>query len=258
MTSLVVIPTYNERDNIADLVVRVLEQGDTLDVLVVDDNSPDGTGDIADRLAAANPKRVHVLHRSGRLGLGTAYITGFQYGLAKGYDYLFEMDADFSHDPSYLPLFLEKMGEGYDVVIGSRNIKGGGVRNWPLARRILSRGGSLYARAILGLGVTDATGGFKCFRRQVLESLNLDSIRSNGYSFQIEVNYRCQQLGFRIAEIPIVFTDRVKGGSKMSKGIVLEAMVVVWKLKLEPLFGRINEVRSGRNIKLKAVEPDRR
>jgi len=227
-------------------------------VLVVDDNSPDGTGDIADRLAAANPKRVHVLHRSGRLGLGTAYITGFQYGLAKGYDYLFEMDADFSHDPSYLPLFLEKMGEGYDVVIGSRNIKGGGVRNWPLARRILSRGGSLYARAILGLGVTDATGGFKCFRRQVLESLNLDSIRSNGYSFQIEVNYRCQQLGFRIAEIPIVFTDRVKGGSKMSKGIVLEAMVVVWKLKLEPLFGRINEVRSGRNIKLKAVEPDRR
>jgi len=255
---LVVIPTYNERDNIADLVVRVLKQGDTLDVLVVDDNSPDGTGDIADRLAAANPKRVHVLHRSGRLGLGTAYIAGFQYGLAKGYDYLFEMDADFSHDPSYLPLFLEQMGEGYDVVIGSRNIKGGGVRNWPLARRILSRGGSLYARAILGLGVTDATGGFKCFRRQVLESLNLDSIRSNGYSFQIEVNYRCQQLGFRIAEIPIVFTDRVKGGSKMSKGIVLEAMVVVWKLKLEPLFGRINEVRSGRNIKLKAVEPDRR
>jgi len=234
---LVVVPTYNERENIADLVARVLEQGEIFDLLIVDDNSPDGTGVVADTLAR-HSSRVRVLHRAGRMGLGTAYVAGFQYGLATGYDYLFEMDADFSHDPTYLLLFLQKMREGYDVVIGSRNIKGGGVRNWPLIRRLLSRGGSLYAKTILGLVVTDATGGFKCFNRGVLGQIDLQSVESNGYSFQIELNYRCQQMGFRIGEIPIIFTDRVKGGSKMSRRIVIEAVTMVWKLKMEQLLGR--------------------
>ncbi len=237
MRCLVVVPTYNERDNLEELVYRILEQGDAFDVLVVDDNSPDGTGQVADKVAASVP-RVKVLHRAGRMGLGTAYVAGFRYGLAEGYDLLFEMDADFSHDPAYLPEFLRRMEEGYDVVIGSRNTAGGGVRNWPVGRRLLSRGGSLYAGLILGLKVTDATGGFKCFKRKVLETLDLDSIRSNGYSFQIEVNYRCQQLGFQIGEIPIVFVDRARGGSKMSRRIVLEAMTMVWKLKIEDLFTR--------------------
>jgi dolichol-phosphate mannosyltransferase len=232
---LIVVPTYNERENLAPLVAAVLDQGDMFDVLVVDDNSPDGTGDIADELASKN-SRVHVLHRADRLGLGTAYLAGFRHGLAAGYDYLFEMDADFSHDPSYLPHFLRTMEQGYDIVIGSRNIRGGGVVNWPLSRRLLSRGGSLYAGIILGLSVTDATGGFKCFKRSVLEALNLDAVRSNGYAFQIEMNYRCQQLGFRIGEVPIIFTDRVRGGSKMSRRIVVEAIWMVWKLRLESLF----------------------
>ncbi|MHB0868391.1 MAG: polyprenol monophosphomannose synthase [Chloroflexota bacterium] len=237
MRCLVVVPTYNERDNLGELVTRTLEQGEMLDVLVVDDNSPDGTGELADELAS-RLSRVKVLHRAGRMGLGTAYVAGFRYGLAEGYDFLFEMDADFSHDPAYLTRFLHKVEEGYDVVVGSRNIAGGGVRNWPLTRRLLSRGGSLYAGLILGLDVTDATGGYKCFKRQVLESLDLDSIRSNGYSFQIEVNYRCQQLGFRIGEVPIIFVDRTRGGSKMSRRIVLEAMGMVWRLRLERLLGR--------------------
>jgi len=231
-----VVPTYNERENLAPLVAAVLEQGEELQVLVVDDNSPDGTGDIADELAAGC-SRVHVLHREGRMGLGTAYVAGFRHGLAAGYDYLFEMDADFSHDPTYLPQFLRRMADGYDVVIGSRNIPGGGVVNWPLGRRLLSRGGSLYASTILGLSVTDATGGFKCFKREVLETIDLDALRSNGYAFQIEVNYRCQQLGFQIGEVPIIFTDRIRGGSKMSRKIVFEAVGMVWKLRLESLLG---------------------
>ena len=236
MRCLVVVPTYNERENIAPLVAAVLEQGEMFDVLVVDDNSPDGTGDLADALAAGSP-RVHVLHRAGRMGLGTAYVAGFHHGLAAGYDYLFEMDADFSHDPAYLPKLLRRMEDGFDVVIGSRNIPGGGVVNWPLSRRLLSRGGSLYASTILALSVTDATGGFKCFKRDVLETIDLDALRSNGYAFQIEVNYRCQQHGFRIGELPIVFTDRVRGGSKMSRRIVVEAVGMVWKLRLEGLLG---------------------
>ena len=243
MRCLVIVPTYNERENLREIVDRVLEQGPHFNLLVVDDNSPDGTGELADQLAAENP-RVSVLHRAGRMGLGTAYIEGFQFGITAGYDYLFEMDADFSHDPSYLPRFLERMGEGYDVVIGSRNIAGGGVRNWPLSRRLLSRGGSLYAGMMLGLTVTDATGGFKCFKRQVLQALDLGAIRSNGYSFQIEVNYRCQQLGFRIGEIPIIFVDRTRGKSKMSRGIILEAVKMTWKLKLEQLLSRAPEPAS--------------
>jgi dolichol-phosphate mannosyltransferase len=231
-----VVPTYNERENLAPLVSAVLSQGEMFDVLVVDDNSPDGTGDLADELAAGSA-RVHVLHRAGRMGLGTAYVAGFRHGLAAGYDYLFEMDADFSHDPAYLPRLLERIADGYDVAIGSRNIPGGGVVNWPLGRRLLSRGGSLYAGFILGLSVTDATGGFKCFKREVLEAIDLGALRSNGYAFQIEVSYRCQQLGFRIGEVPIIFADRVLGGSKMSRKIVLEAVGMVWKLRLETLFG---------------------
>lgn len=256
MKSLVVVPTYNERDNIADLVAAILQQGESFDVLIVDDNSPDGTGEIADRLAQLS-SRVRVLHRAGRMGLGTAYVAGFQYGLAADYELLFEMDADFSHDPAYLPCFNAKIAEGYDVVVGSRNIRGGGVRNWPIARRLLSRGGSLYARMILGLDVTDATGGFKCFRRRVLEKLGLESIQSNGYSFQIEVNHRCQRLGFRTTEIPIIFTDRVKGGSKMSRRIVLEAIVMVWKLKLEQLSGKNEALDEQSDIEPKAVKLNR-
>lgn len=251
-----VVPTYNERDNISVLVDSVLQQGEVFDLLIVDDDSPDGTGELADELAKRFP-RLRVLHRTGRMGLGTAYVAGFQYGLAAGYDFLFEMDADLSHDPAYLPRFLTKMAEGYDVVVGSRNIRGGGVRNWPLARRLLSRGGSLYARTILGLAVTDATGGFKCLRRKVVEELNLELIQSNGYSFQIEVNYRCQQLGFRIAEIPIIFVDRIRGGSKMSRKIVMEAMAMVWKLRLECLLGRHGAARAGRSMDPRVVKLNR-
>ncbi len=237
MRCLVVVPTYNERENLGELVGRILEQGEPFDVLVVDDNSPDGTGYLAEELVRGSP-RVRVLHRAGRMGLGTAYVAGFRYGLAAGYDYLFQMDADFSHNPSYLSHFLHKLDEGYDVVIGSRNIPGGGVRNWPLGRKLLSRGGNLYAGLILGLSLSDATGGFRGFKREVLEALQLDSIRSNGYSFQIEVNYRCRQLGFRMGEIPILFVDRARGRSKMSRRIVMEAICMVWKLRLERPSGR--------------------
>jgi len=234
---LVIVPTYNERENLTDLVSLVLQQGEVFDVLVVDDNSPDQTGVLADQLARENP-RVHVLHRRGRMGLGTAYVAGFHYGIAEGYDFLYEMDADFSHNPAYLPKFLDKMSEGYDVVLGTRNRAGGGVRNWSRSRRLLSRGGSLYASALLGLAVTDATGGFKCFKRQVLEALDLDGLRSNGYSFQIEVSYRCQQLGFRIGEVPIIFVDRTRGKSKMNHRIIVEALRMTGKLKLEQLVAR--------------------
>jgi dolichol-phosphate mannosyltransferase len=256
MRCLVVVPTYNERENLGELVERILAQGEQFDLLVVDDNSPDGTGQMADALAASS-RRVNVLHRAGRLGLGTAYVDGFHQGLAAGYDFLYEMDADFSHDPADLPRFLDRMEEGYDVVIGSRLVAGGGVRNWPLARRALSRGGSWYAGAVLGLAVRDATGGFKCFRRQVLEALDLDAIGSNGYSFQIEVNYRCQQLGFRIAEIPIIFTERIRGGSKMSRAIVMEAMGMVWKLKAEQIFGARKPALAESRIGAKAARARR-
>ena len=237
MRCLVVIPTYNERENLLDLVLRIFAQGDHFDVLVVDDNSPDGTGELADAIAERSD-RLHVLHRAGRMGLGTAYLDGFRLGLAGGYDVLFEMDADFSHDPTYLPRFIEAIESGYDVVVGSRNIPGGGVRNWPLSRVLLSRGGSLYAGLILGLSVSDATSGFKAFRRQVLEAIDLDAIGSNGYAFQIEMNYRCQQLGFRIGETPIIFVDRTRGQSKMSTRIAVEAMHMVWQLRLNGVFRR--------------------
>jgi dolichol-phosphate mannosyltransferase len=232
MNALVIVPTYNERDNLPRLVPRILEQGDgaTFHVLVVDDNSPDGTGAVADELAAAD-RRVDVLHRDGKRGLGTAYVAGFKWALEHGFDYVFEMDADFSHDPDDLPRLLRAAAEG-DVAVGSRWVGDGGTRNWSMLRTFVSRGGSLYAKIILGIPVNDLTSGFKCFSSYVLRGLDLDSIHSNGYAFQVEVNYRCHRLGYRIAEVPIVFVDRRVGQSKMSPWIVLEAMGVVWKLRL--------------------------
>lgn len=234
---MVVVPTYNERDNIERLVRAILGQGDDIEVLIVDDNSPDGTGRIADGLAQADP-RVHVIHRAGKLGLGSAYREGFRYALGSGAEYIVEMDADFSHDPAMLPIFLDKIRE-YDLVIGSRYLHGVSVVNWPIRRLILSYCASVYTRLITGLSISDCTGGFKCFRRKVLEAIDLDRIRSDGYSFQIEMNYRCVEKGFRVGEIPIIFIDRHAGTSKMSKKIVREAVVMVWKLKIGSLLRRI-------------------
>jgi len=227
---LIVVPTYNERENLRALrgeVGRVLPEAD---MLIVDDASPDGTGDVADELAANDP-RVRVLHRPGKLGLGTAYREGFRTALREGYDIVFEMDADFSHAPGDLPRLLEAVRDGADLAIGSRYVRGGGTRNWGLVRKLISRGGSLYARTILGVSIRDLTSGFKCFRRSALESLDLDALRSEGYSFQIEVTYRLLRGGRRVVEVPIVFVDRRVGLSKMSRRIVIEAVGVVWKLR---------------------------
>lgn len=229
--AIVVIPTYNEKENIQKLVPEILKEGEEFEVLIVDDNSPDGTGEIADKLAEQYPDKVHVLHRPCKLGLGSAYREGFKFALAHGADYIFEMDADFSHDPKYLPEFLKMMNE-YDLVIGSRYKNGISVVNWPLRRLILSLLATKYVRLITGLKLTDCTTGYKCFKRKVLETLDLDSILSNGYSFQIEVNYRVHKLGFKIGELPIVFIDRHSGSSKMSGSIIREALYIVWKLRL--------------------------
>lgn len=228
---LVITPTYNERENIGRLVRLVLEQDDRLDVLIIDDASPDGTGEIADALAADEP-RVHVLHRSGKLGLGTAYIAGFRWGIERGYDWLFEMDADFSHDPVHLPQFIEALAE-YDVVLGSRYLGGRvTVVNWPVTRLLLSYFANVYARTITGVPMADLTSGFKAFRREVLEAIALDRVESEGYAFQIEMTVRAAKRGFRIGEIPIVFVDRTQGQSKMSRKIIREAVWKVWKLRL--------------------------
>ena len=235
--ALVVIPTYNEILNLPLIVPQILQQDPRLEVLVVDDNSPDGTGKLADELAAADP-RVHVLHRPGKAGLGKAYIAGFQWALERGYDFILEMDADFSHDPKYLPQFLEAIQHA-DLVIGSRYRNGVNVINWPISRLFLSLGANQYARWITGLPLTDSTGGFKCFRRVVLESIDLDRVRSNGYSFQIEMSFRAWKKGFQLAEVPIVFTDRVEGQSKMNKRIVREAIWMVWWLRLQGIAGRL-------------------
>jgi len=230
--SLVVIPTYNEIENLQALVEKVLAQG-AFDVLIVDDHSPDGTGELAETLTTRFPKRVAVLHRAGKQGLGTAYRAGFNYALTRGYQHIFEMDADFSHDPRALPALRAAL-EDVDVVLGSRYVRGGETKNWPIARRLLSQGGSLYAALILGLPFHDLTGGFKGFSARVLQSLDLDAIRSNGYAFQIEVTYRAYQGGFRIVERPITFVDRRLGHSKMRPAIVAEAIRIVWSLR----FGR--------------------
>ena len=232
---LVVIPTYNERTNIPLLVPAILLQDPRLEVLVVDDNSPDGTGQLADDLARADA-RVHVLHRPAKAGLGKAYLAGFRWALDHGYDYVFEMDADFSHDPKFLPEFLRAV-EDADLVIGSRYKAGVNVINWPMSRLLLSIGANQYARIVTGLPLDDSTGGFKCFRRRVLEAIALDRVKSNGYSFQIEMSFLAWKKGFRLREIPIVFTDRVEGQSKMSKKIVREAIWMVWWLRLRSLTG---------------------
>jgi dolichol-phosphate mannosyltransferase len=251
VASLVILPTYNERENLERIVAAVLSQSDDFDVLVVDDNSPDGTGQIADTLAAAHPKRVHVLHRAGKLGLGTAYIMGFLWALEHDYQQVFEMDADFSHDPADLVRLRDAVVHGgADVAVGSRWVAGGGTRNWSFLRTFISRGGSFYARMVLGMPVRDLTSGFKCFSRHVLADLNLQGVRSNGYGFQVELNYRCYQRGFRVAEVPIVFVDRRVGKSKMGSHIVLEAMLVVLGLRVQSLLGRRQSATAARYSKI--------
>ena len=236
--ALVILPTYNERENLEPIVRAVLAADDRVDVLVVDDSSPDGTGEVADALAGSEP-RVSVLHRARKEGLGKAYVAGFKHALERGYAYVFEMDADFSHDPKDLPRFLAEMEAGADVCLGSRRVAGGRTVNWGAGRKLLSAGGSLYARTILGAPVHDLTGGFKCFRRRVLEAIPLDEVRSSGYAFQIELTWRALRKGFRVVEIPIVFEDRRVGQSKMSGAVFREAVVNVWKLRLDALRGRL-------------------
>ncbi len=231
--ALIVVPTYNERENAPGIAARLLEALPGVEVLFVDDNSPDGTGELLDELAARDP-RVHVMHRAGKLGLGTAYVEGFTWGLARAYDYLFEMDADGSHDPRYLRDMLALAEDGADVVIGSRYVPGGGTENWGLGRQMISRGAGLYARTILGFDVRDMTAGFICWRRSALEVIDLPTISSNGYSFQIEMKYRAHNCGLRLVETPIVFVDRRVGQSKMSRAIFAEALLKVWALR----FGR--------------------
>ena len=228
--SLVIVPTYNECENIVELIPRVLAEP-RLSLLVVDDGSPDGTGDLVSSAMEGDP-RVHLLRRAGKQGLGTAYVAGFRYGLAQGAEYIFEMDADFSHDPRYLPALLHAAETQYDLVIGSRYVPGGGTTDWGLVRRLISRGGNLYARLILGLAVADLTGGFRCYRSRALRAIELGAVRSNGYSFQIEMAYRVHQAGLHIGEVPIIFPDRRVGASKMSKAIVREALINVVKLRL--------------------------
>ena len=238
-TSLVVIPTFNEAANIPTIVPRILEQDDGLEVLVVDDASPDGTAATVKQLQSSSRfgSRVHLLERSGKMGLGTAYVAGFRFALEREYQYVFEMDADFSHDPEELPRLLKNAQE-YDMVIGSRYISGVNVVNWPMRRLILSYMANLYTRVITGLPVKDATSGFICYRRAILEKIDLDAVKSNGYAFQIEVKFKAWKKGARLREIPIIFVDRRVGSSKMSKHIMYEAAVMVWKLKLRSLFER--------------------
>ena len=234
---LVVIPTYNERDNIQRLIPQMLDQHPRVEVLIVDDGSPDGTGRLVEGLARTSP-RVHLLQRNAKLGLGTAYIAGFQLGISLGYDLIIEMDADFSHAPGQIPRFLEAMQE-CDVAIGSRYVAGGATPDWPLRRRWLSRVANLYNRMVTGVPVSDATSGFRCFRREVLEQIELGRIRSKGYGFQLEMAFRVWRSGFRIQEIPITFTDRAAGRSKLDGSIVWEALWVLWKLRLLNLIGRL-------------------
>ncbi|MCB9596671.1 MAG: polyprenol monophosphomannose synthase [Sandaracinaceae bacterium] len=229
---LVVTPTYNERDNLERFVESLHDVLPEAHVLVVDDASPDGTGKIADRLAGRD-ERVSVLHRSGKLGIGSAYLEGFRHGLREGYEVLVQMDTDLSHDPRYLPDMLAAIERGADVVLGSRNIPGGGVDGWGPGRHFLSKGGSIYSRTILGLPLKDLTSGYKAWRREVLEAIDLGGVRSEGYSFQIEMTWRAVSRGFQVREVPIVFVDRRAGKSKMSRQIFIEAVLMVWKLRFE-------------------------
>ena len=236
MQTLVIIPTYNERENIEALLTQVLQQQADVHVLVVDDNSPDLTSELVEEFGRSKyPGQVHLLKRPGKLGLGTAYVDGFRWALSHSYDYVVQMDADFSHNPIYLPDFLKEIQQS-DVVLGSRYIPGGGVKGWGLLRQLISKGGNIYARTILRLPFRDLTGGYKCFRREVLEAIGLDEIRARGYAFQIETTYRAICKGFTVTEIPIVFEDRIRGKSQFSFHIFLEAVAIVWRLR-----GQMNE-----------------
>lgn len=234
---LVVIPTYNESENIPRLIPLVLGQAEGIEVLIVDDGSPDGTGNVVRSMAEADP-RVHLLERTGKMGLGTAYVAGFKYALAGSYDFVFEMDADFSHNPTEIPVFLQKARE-VDLVVGSRYTNGVRVLNWPMQRLLLSWTANIWTRFMTGLPLYDATGGFKCYRIAVLRGIDLDSIRSNGYAFQIEMSYKAWRKGFSLGEVPIVFLDRNAGTSKMSKHIVYEAFFMLWKLRFRSMLNRL-------------------
>ncbi len=243
---LVVVPTYNERENLPSLVPAVLGVDPRIEILVVDDGSPDGTGDLAERMGADEP-RLHVLHRAGKQGLGTAYLAGFRWALERGYELVFEMDADFSHDPRHLPDFLA-LAEEHDAVVGSRYLRGVTVVNWPMGRLLLSWLANRYARVVTGLPLNDLTSGYKCYRRAVLETLDLGAIRSNGYAFQIETVFRAIHAGFSVTETPIVFVDRNIGESKMSKRIVWEAIWMVWRMRWWHITGRLErETLEGKN-----------
>lgn len=235
--ALVIIPTYNEAQNAEKIITEVLQQSELVEVLIVDDNSPDGTADIVKKIMEQN-ERVHLLQRERKLGLGTAYVAGFKYAIQHQFDFVFEMDADFSHNPKEIPIMLSRM-DGCDLLIGSRYVKGVNVVNWPMKRLILSYSANIYTRVITGMPVHDATAGFKCYKRKVLEAIDLDSIRSNGYAFQIETNFLAWKKGFVIKEMPIVFVDRRVGVSKMNKKIVYEAAFMVWKLKARSVLNKL-------------------
>lgn len=231
-----IIPTYNEKENIEKMITQVIGMEASFDILVVDDGSPDGTASKVKGQQEQFPDRIYLIERSGKLGLGTAYIAGFKFGIEKKYDYMFEMDADFSHDPNDLPRLLEPLKNGYDVSIGSRYVKGGGTKNWPIDREILSRGASWYVRIVTWMPIKDATAGFICYRREVLETIDLDKIKFVGYAFQIEMKFSARSLGFKTIEVPIIFKDRIEGTSKMSKGIISEAVLGVLKMKIKSFF----------------------
>lgn len=237
MKSLIIVPTYNELENIRRLLPELMALDPDIRVLVVDDNSPDGTGKLADEMAAEN-ERISVLHRPEKQGLGSAYVAGFRYAVQHDVDCVFEMDADFSHDPAMIPRFIEEIAS-CDVVIGSRYISGINVVNWPMSRLLLSYFANIYTRVVTGMTIRDTTSGFKCFRREVLERIDLDSVRSDGYAFQIEMNFRCWRKGYRVREIPIIFVDRRSGTSKLSRGVINEAVWIVWWLRLQRLLRRI-------------------
>ena len=237
MKTLIIVPTYNELENIRRLLPELMALDPDIRVLVVDDNSPDGTGKLADELAAEN-ERISVLHRPGKLGLGSAYVAGFKSAIRQDVDCVFEMDADFSHDPAMIPRFIEEIAS-CDVVIGSRYISGINVVNWPMSRLLLSYFANIYTRLVTGMTIRDTTSGYKCFRREVLENIELDEVRSDGYAFQIEMNFRCWRKGYRLREIPIIFVDRRSGTSKLSRGVINEAVWIVWWLRLQHLLRRI-------------------
>jgi dolichol-phosphate mannosyltransferase len=235
--AVIIIPTYNEVENIEKLILEIFKFEPKIQILFIDDNSPDGSADLIRQLQQIYTN-IHLLERPGKQGLGSAYIMGFRFALEKGYEYIFEMDADFSHNPREIPNFLKAIDK-YDLVLGSRYIKGVNVVNWPLSRLLLSYFANMYTRIVTGIPIQDSTGGFKCFRRQVLESIGFDTIKSNGYAFQIEMNFKAWKKGFKVKEIPIIFVDRVFGESKLSKKIMWEAIFLVWKLRINSILGKV-------------------